>query len=632
MDEANEKFKAEFTAFVHDYCGGSHNSYTLDLKKRDRVLKCLRDAKEEPSARFRFWVRAKGFRIVQSADGDDILAVPPKGNDPSDMLFKRVATIEEFFDIVYAAHSENGHVGQAQTFRAIRAMYALVPRIVVIKFIEMCPQCSKSQHNKRFASQSGSNIISADKLAGSFAVQKREPEVEEGGFEEAVDNDVTNNQQEVTNALQEILSAKIASGEMDGVVQIESTDPSLDTPATVFSCHLCTEQFPKRKALQQHIQSHQDFRPAVPLQRGAGFGGSASKRRKLNIGFSSPYSGKPRKSTMARRRMILDVDSSITAAQAIMLAASRPDIELMAINCVAGRVSVLNACENALRVLKACGREDIHVCRGAEKSLLGHLSREGNLPGAAWSQKVDGQIQAEHSVSSLIRCINENPGEITLVCLGPLTNLALALRLDPLVADHLKDVYIVGGNVEGQGDLSSCAEQNFLHDPEAAHIVLQEIKNAHILPYEVSERHKIPFDHFVACLNAGTEKSVFLIDSMTQEELQHRTNGVVSPDVFAVAMVIDPTIVLEKEKVFVTVELKGEYSRGLMVVDRRGFMGKPHNAFVVKNMDLSKTQALFGVVFSGQDVNDGCLPVTTVAPTREHSVPILYREVRLPVV
>ena len=85
MDEVHEKFKTDFTTFAHEYCGGSHNSYTLDVKKRDRVLKCLRDSKTEQNARFRFWVRAKGFRIVQSEDGNDILAVPPKGNDPSDV-------------------------------------------------------------------------------------------------------------------------------------------------------------------------------------------------------------------------------------------------------------------------------------------------------------------------------------------------------------------------------------------------------------------------------------------------------------------------------------------------------------------------------------------------------------------
>ncbi|GFN79615.1 inosine-uridine preferring nucleoside hydrolase, partial [Plakobranchus ocellatus] len=90
----------------------------------------------------------------------------------------------------------------------------------------------------------------------------------------------------------------------------------------------------------------------------------------------------------------------------------------------------------------------VHVCRGAEKSLLGLFGKSENLPGIAWTRKMDGHVQAEHSVSSLIRCVNENPGEISLVCLGPLTNLALALRLDPLIATNLRELIIVGGNIE----------------------------------------------------------------------------------------------------------------------------------------------------------------------------------------
>ncbi|KAH9525778.1 hypothetical protein Btru_002341 [Bulinus truncatus] len=633
VENSEQNFKFQFSNYVREYCAGSQNSYTLTADKRDRIIKCLRNAKEEPSAKFRFWVRAKGFRIVQSADGEDVLALPPKGNDPNDTLFRRVATIDEFFYIIYSAHSENGHVGQAQTYRAIKAIYALVPRILIIKFIEMCPQCSNTHTyaTKRRNATIQDNTISSDKLAGAhnpFAVIKRDPEdLEESAYVDP--EEATSNQQEVANALSEILADKLPGGEMETMVHIE---PEEQVPGQIvlFPCHLCKEVFNKKKALQKHISAHQDFKPAVPLQKLS----PIMKKRKFSVAFHPVYPSKTRRPGMARRRVILDVDSSPTAAQAIVLAASRPDIDLMAINCVAGKVSVLNACENALRVLRACGRDDIHVCRGAEKSLLGLGGREENLPGLSWSRKVEGHVQAEHSVSSLIRSVNENPGEITLICLGPLTNLALALRLDPQVANHLKELYIVGGNVEAQGDLSACAEQNFMFDPEAAHIVLQEIKNAQILPYEISQRHSIPFANCVSWLNSGTEISSFLVDCFTPDELAHQAkNGMVSPEVFAVSMVIDSTIVLEKEKVYATVELKGDYSRGLMVVDRRGCMNKPANVYVVKNMDLGKTQALFGSVFSMVDISESLslTPITLAGPVKEH-IPILFKEIKMSVV
>ncbi|KAI8782437.1 inosine-uridine preferring nucleoside hydrolase isoform X2 [Biomphalaria glabrata] len=625
-----QNFKLLFTNYVREYCGGSQNSYTLTIEKRDRIINCLRNAKNEPSARFRFWVRAKGYRIVQSADGEDILALPPKGNDPNDNLFKRVATIDEFFDIIYSAHSENGHVGQAQTYRAIKAIYALVPRVLIIKFIEMCPQCSNTHTyaTKRRNTSVQDNIISPDKLAGAFAVIKRDPDdIEETAFVDS--EEASSNQQEVANALSEILAEKLPGAEIETMVHIE-TEEAGTSQVVLFPCHLCKAVFNKKKILQKHINSHQDFKPAVPLQKAS----PNSKKRKFNVAFHTVYPTKTRRATVARRRVILDMDSSPTAAQAIVLAASRPDIDLMAINCVAGRVSVLNACENALRVLKACGRDDVQVCRGAEKSLLGLCGRDENLPGLSWSRKIEGHVQAEHSVSSLIRSVNENPGEISLICMGPLTNLALALRLDPLVANHLKELYIVGGNVEAQGDISACAEQNFMFDPEAAHIVLQEIRNAHILPYEISQRHCMPFANCVSWLNNGTEISSFLFDCFTSEELSLQAKtGMVSPEVFAVSMMIDSTIVLEKDQVFATVELKGDYTRGQMVVDKRGFLNKPANVFIVKNMDLGKTQALFGSVFSMIEESESLTltPITLAGPGKDH-VPILLKEIKINVV
>ncbi|GFR94736.1 pyrimidine-specific ribonucleoside hydrolase RihB [Elysia marginata] len=583
-----DNFRIQFSNYVREYCGSAQNSSTITAQKRDRIIKYLKNSKSEPSARFRFWVRSKGYRIVQITDEESILAVPPKPNtNDSQNLFRRVPITDEFFDIIYAAHCENGHVGQSQTFSAVKAMYALIPRVMIIKFIEMCPQCSTSHiymaKRRRLAAQQGC-FITADKLAGApspFGETKKDSDhIQDDTFEEA--EDAVDHQQDMASALSDLLSGKITSPDLEGGCQVDTEDLSTDPANLAFSCHLCKQVFNKRKALQKHITSHQDYRPSV----------------------------------------------------AIFLASSRPDIDLMAINCVAGNVSVLNACENTLRVLKACGREDVHVCRGAEKSLLGQLGKSENLPGIAWTRKVEGNIQAEHSVSYLIRCVNENPGEISLICLGPLTNLALALRLDPLVVTNLRELIIVGGNIEGQGDVSLCSEQNFLFDPEAAHMVLQEVQNAFVLPYEVSQRHKIPFKPFITWLNAGSDISNFLIESVTQEELQQQAKtGVTSPELFAVAIVIDASILLEKEKLYATVELTGHYSRGLMILDKRNQLGKEANIFVLKNLDLGKTQALFGALFVSRTVSvNPQQPIVCLAGnssgSKEHT-PILFKEAKV---
>lgn len=105
----------------------------------------------------------------------------------------------------------------------------------------------------------------------------------------------------------------------------------------------------------------------------------------------------------------------------------------------------------------------------------------------------------------------------------------------------------------------------------------------------------------------------------------------ITPEVFAVAMVIDSTIILEKEKVYCTVELKGEYTKGLMIVDRRGYLHKPPNLFVVRNMDLGKTQALFGAIFTTPEMSEPLSPVSLAGPVRDH-VPVLFKETRMNIV
>ncbi|VDI65702.1 uridine nucleosidase [Mytilus galloprovincialis] len=160
---------------------------------------------------------------------------------------------------------------------------------------------------------------------------------------------------------------------------------------------------------------------------------------------------------MATMKMIIDVDTGVDDASAIMLALSRPEVEVVAITCVNGNVAIDDVCRNTLRVLKVCNRLDIPVYKGAEKSILGEGERASHYHGndglgdAQNHEPVDiTMIKMEHAVNALLRLVNENPGEITLVALAPLTNIALALRLDPDFGSKLKEVFIMGGNIEGK--------------------------------------------------------------------------------------------------------------------------------------------------------------------------------------
>ncbi|KAI8782544.1 pyrimidine-specific ribonucleoside hydrolase RihA isoform X2 [Biomphalaria glabrata] len=329
-----------------------------------------------------------------------------------------------------------------------------------------------------------------------------------------------------------------------------------------------------------------------------------------NISFKQP-----------KLKVILDVDTGIDDSHAIMLALAHPNVEILAITCVNGNVNVDLVCQNTLRVLKACDREDIPVYRGAECSLLGNTSQFENFSGEAWNTPVDSSvIQVEHAANAMIRIINSNPGEITVVALAPLTNLALAMRLDSTVGRKIKDLYVMGGNIEARGRISACAEFNFYNDPEAAQVVLKEFINITILPYEVCRRFHLPWDFFDIWTNSGSKVSNFVRRSVLESAKPARAagrDGYRSCDGYCMALVIDRSVVLSAEPVYCTVELSGQYTRGQMIVDWDGLFQQPCNALVVKELDIEKIQGLFILMVRPQ--TSAVMPVSTVVKSEYDS-------------
>lgn len=360
------------------------------------------------------------------------------------------------------------------------------------------------------------------------------------------------------------------------------------SPVVIFNCHICNKQFEKKLTYQRHLRTHSEHNPTMPVVMNTG---PAMKKIKLER--------RSRMVTNQRQAIILDVDMSVDCTQAVMMAVTRPDVDIQAITCVGGVVNIEHTCNNALRVLKTCNREDIPVFRGAEKPLVGDtLHSDENLAGAAWETPADArQIEAEHAVSALIRFVNEYPGQITLICLGPLTNLALALRLDPQVARKLKDICILGGNIEGRGSATLSAEQNFFHDPEAAYIVLKEMSNITLLPYEVCQRHPVSGEFFYGYLHLGTVKSEFLRNSSDEAWLQQNHKmGYVARSAYTAAVALDSSVAVDVESAYATVELGGKMSHGMMIVDWSRSLGLDSNVRIVKSLDMGKVQNFLGLM------------------------------------
>jgi len=177
-------------------------------------------------------------------------------------------------------------------------------------------------------------------------------------------------------------------------------------------------------------------------------------------------------------RIILDTDPGIDDALALFLALASPDAQLEAVTTVSGNVHVDSTTRNALALLELAGRGDIPVARGCDRPLV----RQTVIADYVHGHNGLGEVSlpeprtraiAAHAVEVIVEKIMASPGEITLVPIGPLTNVALAVRREPRIAEYVREVVIMGGALRVPGNVTPASEFNIYADPHAARIVLQ---------------------------------------------------------------------------------------------------------------------------------------------------------------
>ena len=178
-----------------------------------------------------------------------------------------------------------------------------------------------------------------------------------------------------------------------------------------------------------------------------------------------------------KRKIILDTDPGIDDAQAIQLVLATPELELLGLTTVFGNADTDLTTANALRLLDLAKRTDIPVARGADKPLngpyLGAVAfvHGDDSQGNTFRPNSNRQPIDLTAAEFIVQQLNNQPGEITLVAVGPLTNLALALQLDPSIVDKVVEVVVMGGNAFCAGNATPAGEANILNDPDAADIV-----------------------------------------------------------------------------------------------------------------------------------------------------------------
>ncbi|XP_072269067.1 pyrimidine-specific ribonucleoside hydrolase RihA-like isoform X2 [Pyxicephalus adspersus] len=296
---------------------------------------------------------------------------------------------------------------------------------------------------------------------------------------------------------------------------------------------------------------------------------------------------------MSKRLLLVDVDCGVDDAQALMMALAAPEVEVLAITCCFGNTTAENVCRNVLRVLHLCNRMEIPVFCGASQSFLGeinpkcvHFGSDGlGDEGDPQSPGLE-HIQKENAVHALIRIINEHEGQVSVVALGPLTNLALAVKIDPTLPKKINKLYIMGGNLEGRGNWTVCAEFNFYLDPEAAYIVINSFTcPIFIAALEFAWGNGLTMDFFRNWVNQDTNKARFMKKITAKLKQEY---GFVSYDSYAMAAAIDESIITEYLECAVSVELHGRYARGMLVLDTENKWKKQQKVVLMKRCNAEK--------------------------------------------
>lgn len=276
------------------------------------------------------------------------------------------------------------------------------------------------------------------------------------------------------------------------------------------------------------------------------------------------------------RRVIIDTDPGIDDAMAILLALNSPELKVEALTVVPGNVEAWQGLDNALRIVSLAGRCDLPVAAGAQHPLNQKL-----ITAQYWHGK-NGLAGVELPASKckpdsrfgpdlIIEMIHKYPHEITLIPVGPLTNIALAASKDPSIVPLVKDIVIMGGSISG-GNVNGAAEANIYNDPEAASIVFNAGWIVSMIGSDIGERTLIKRTQLsqLQAMHGPESDFVFkLADFYLTRSEKSGYSGAAMYDPLAVATVIDPTLVTLKE-MQVDVETKGEFTRGETVANRMG--------------------------------------------------------------
>ena len=302
------------------------------------------------------------------------------------------------------------------------------------------------------------------------------------------------------------------------------------------------------------------------------------------------------------RKIIIDTDPGQDDAAAIMLALGSPDeIELLGITAVAGNVPLSLTERNARIVCELCGRPDVKVFVGADKPVARalvtaeHVHGKTGLDGPELAEPTMA-LQDQHGVDFIIETVlREAPGSVTLCTLGPLTNIALALRKAPEIASRVRELVMMGGGFFEGGNITPAAEFNIYVDPEAADEVFRSGMPIVMMPLDVTHR-VLTFKTRVAAIRAlGSRPAIAMAEMLEFFERfdieKYGSDGGPLHDPTVIAYLLKPDLFSGRD-CNVEIEVQSPLTTGMTVVDWWQVTGRKHNARVMRDIDADGFFAL----------------------------------------
>lgn len=303
------------------------------------------------------------------------------------------------------------------------------------------------------------------------------------------------------------------------------------------------------------------------------------------------------------RRFIIDTDTASDDAMAVLMALRHPGVQVEALTICCGNVDFDQQVENALYTLEVAGAADrVPVYLGCRQPIWGtHRTVEyvhgQDGMGDSFFPKARQRPAAGHGVDKLIEICRAHPGEVTIVALAPLTNLATALLKEPSLAQDIGHIYFMGGTHNALGNVTPCAEYNVWVDPEAAKVVFRSGAPLTMIGWELAVRHSVLYESDYAEIAAlDTPLSRFFLQIMRTRSRfcleSGQSDGTNHPDSVGMAIPLDPSVALATGRRYVEVETAGFFARGMTVVDELGVYGQEPQVNVVLKSDREKLKAM----------------------------------------